>query len=129
MKHKPNPYSCRSRWGFLVFVLFVLSLSSSAQALSLQEETRVNTLLSALEKRSTRVFIRNGDAHSAAEAGGHLKLTLGHTRDRLRTAEQFIDQVASSSSISGKPYWVREPGKAERKAGDFLHELLGQLAP
>ncbi|GHU30498.1 hypothetical protein AGMMS50256_17530 [Betaproteobacteria bacterium] len=129
MKHKPNPYACRGLWGFLVFVLFALLLSSSAQALPPQEETRINALLSALEKRSTLVFIRNGDAHSAAEAVDHLKLKLGHTRDRLQTAEQFIDQVASSSSITGKPYWVREPGKGERKAGDFLHELLRQLVP
>jgi hypothetical protein len=129
MKHQPSPYSYRSLWGFPVFVLFALILSSSAQALSPQEETRVNALFSTLEKRSTLVFIRNGDAHSAAEAVAHLKLKLGHTRDRLQTAEQFIDQAASSSSITGKPCWVREPGKGERKAGDFLRELLGQLVP
>jgi hypothetical protein len=129
MKYKPNPYSYRSLRGFLVFVLFALLLSSLAQALPPQEETRIDALLSALEKRSTLVFIRNGDAHSAAEAVEHLKLKLSHTRDRLQTAEQFIDQVASSSSLSGKPYWVREPGKGEQKAGDFLHELLRQLAP
>jgi hypothetical protein len=128
MKHNPSPYSYCGQWGFLVFILFALLLSSSAQALPLQEETRVNALLSELEKRSTLVFIRNGDTYSAAEAVEHLKLKLSHTRDRLQTAEQFIDKVASSSSISGKPYLVRESGKGEQKAGDFLHELLRQIA-
>ncbi|GHT81166.1 hypothetical protein AGMMS49543_03090 [Betaproteobacteria bacterium] len=126
-------YLCsrRSLSGFLLFALFALFallLSSPAQALTAQEEARINALLAALEQRSTLVFIRNGDAHGAAEAAQHLKLKLGRTRDRLQTAEQFIDQVASSSSISGKPYLVREPGKSEQHARDFLHELLRQIA-
>jgi hypothetical protein len=111
----------------LAVVLFAL-LPTLAQALPVQEEARINALLSALEQRSGLVFVRNGDAHSAAEAVEHLRLKLSRTRDRLETAEQFIDKVASSSSLSGKPYLVREPGKSEQKAGDFLHELLRQIA-
>jgi hypothetical protein len=129
MTYISSLYARRNLCGCLLFVLFALCLSSPVQALPLQEEARINTLLAALEKRSTLVFIRNGNAHSAAEAAEHLKLKLSRTRDRLQTAEQFIDQVASASSITGKPYLVREPGKNERYARDFLHELLRQVAP
>ena len=129
MKHTSNPYSLRSLSGFLLFVLFALLLSAPVQALPAPEEARINALLAALEQRSTLVFIRNGDAHSAAEAAEHLKLKLSRTRDRLQTAEQFIDQVASSSSITGKPYLVREPGKSEQYAREFLYELLRQVVP
>lgn len=100
-----------------------------AFALSSREEARINTMLAALEKQAGIVFIRNGSEHTAAEAASHLRLKLSKTRDRLDSAEQFIDKVASSSSLTGQPYLVREAGKGERPANAFLHELLKRAAP
>ena len=97
---------------------------TSALALPPGEEARVEAMLSVLEKRSDVVFIRNGSEHSAAEAAKHLRLKLNKTRDRLSNAEEFIDKVGSSSSLSGSLYQVREKGQPPRPAGDFLHEIL-----
>lgn len=49
-----------------------------------------------------------------------------NTRNRIDTAEQFIDKVASSSSITGKPYIVKIPGKSDENAQPFLHALIAQ---
>ncbi len=38
--------------------------------------------------------MRNGDEHTCYEAVSHLRLKLGNTRNRIDTAEQFIDKVA-----------------------------------
>ncbi|EJI7302060.1 TPA: DUF5329 family protein, partial [Escherichia coli] len=46
--------------------------------------------------------------------------------NRIDTAEQFIDKVASSSSITGKPYIVKMPGKSDENAQPFLHALIAQ---
>ncbi|WP_250109506.1 DUF5329 family protein, partial [Escherichia coli] len=46
--------------------------------------------------------------------------------NRIDTAEQFIDKVASSSSITGKPYIVKIPGKSDENAQPFLHALIAQ---
>ena len=70
--------------------------------------------------------MRNGDEHTCDEAVSHLRLKLGNTRNRIDTAEQFIDKVASSSSITGKPYIVKMPGKSDENAQPFLHALIAQ---
>jgi hypothetical protein len=102
---------------------------SSSPALSPREEARTEALLAALQQRTEVVFIRNGSEYDAARAAGHLRLKLEHSRDRLDSAEEFIDKAASSSSLSGKPYMVREPGQAPRPAREFLYQLLEQAAP
>ncbi len=36
--------------------------------------------------------MRDGDEHTCDEAVSHLRLKLGNTRNRIDTAEQFIDK-------------------------------------
>jgi hypothetical protein len=108
----------------------VLALSGSpALALSPGEEARVEALLAALQQRDDVVFIRNGNEYDAARAASHLRLKFDHSKNRLGSAEEFIDKVASSSSLSGKPYMVREAGQAPRPAREFFHQLLERAAP
>jgi hypothetical protein len=54
-------------------------------------------------------FERNGTLHDAAEAKAHLLRKLAYLEGRVavRSAEQFIAQVASGSSTTGTDYTVR----------------------
>ncbi|MFA9440325.1 YfeK family protein [Uliginosibacterium sp. sgz301328] len=115
----------------VVLVALTLGLLSPlpAFALSAKEEARVDAMLAALAKRTDLVFIRNGEKHNAADAVAHLRLKLSRTRNRLDTAEEFIDKVASSSSMSGEPYTIQQAGKPAQPAKPFLHELLKQVSP
>lgn len=72
-------------------------------------------------------FDRNGEWHKSAEAVAHLKRKLKATESRLQTTEQFIIHVASSSSISGKPYRLRCPGGKIEEARPWLEESLAKL--
>ena len=90
--------------------------------LTAHEEVRINAMLEGLAQHKDLIFIRNGDQHTCDEAISHLKLKLGNTRNRIDTAEQ----VASSSSITGKPYIVKMPGKSDENAQPFLHALIAQ---
>lgn len=103
-----------------------LLLVSEAFALSPPEETRVDNLLTAVGRQEQLIFIRNGSEHNATEAESHLRLKLSKTKKRLNTAEQFVDKVASGSSISGKPYQVKLPGKDPVDAKVYLTELLAE---
>ncbi len=94
--------------------------------LNAHEEARINAMLDALAQKKDLVFVRNGDAHNCDEAVSHLRLKLGNTRNRIDTAEQFIDKVASSSSITGKPYIVKIPGKSDENAQPYLHTLIAE---
>lgn len=107
--------------------LFALLMTLPAWAkLNAHEEARINAMLDALGQKKDLVFVRNGDTHNCEEAVSHLRLKLGNTRNRIDTAEQFIDKVASSSSITGKPYIVRIPGKSDENAQPYLHALIAE---
>ncbi|PXW49471.1 hypothetical protein DET57_101169 [Klebsiella oxytoca] len=107
-----------------VMALF-LTLPAFAK-LNAYQEARINAMLDALAQKKDLIFVRNGDAHTCEEAVSHLRLKLGNTRNRINTAEQFIDKVASSSSITGKPYIVRIPGKSDKNAQPYLHTLIDE---
>lgn len=111
----------------IICAVFALLMTLPAYAkLNAHEEARINAMLDALGQKKDLIFVRNGDAHNCEEAVSHLRLKLGNTRGRIDTAEQFIDKVASSSSMTGKPYIVRIPGKSDENAKPFLHALIAQ---
>lgn len=71
------------------------------------------------------VFLRNGDAHEAADAADHLRLKYNRGRRYADTAEHFIDRLASQSSWSGKPYTVTCDATTE-PSGEWLHRALAE---
>ena len=102
-------------------VTLLMTLPAYAK-LTAHEEARINAMLEGLAQKKDLIFVRNGDEHTCDEAVSHLR----NTRNRIDTAEQFIDKVASSSSITGKPYIVKMPGKSDENAQPFLHALIAQ---
>lgn len=104
-------------------VALLLTLPAWAK-LNAHEEARINAMLNALAQKKDLTFVRNGDAHNCEEAVSHLRLKLGNTRNRIDTAEQFIDKVASSSSITGKPISLKFPVKAMKTRSLIYMRLL-----
>jgi hypothetical protein len=107
----------------------VLFSSVAIAAPSAAERHRIDLLLSAMEKQQNVVFIRNGSEHTAEEAANHLRRKMRSAGERISTAEEFIDNLATASSWSGKPYMVRQQGMEPVPAGPFLHRLLRNMAP
>ncbi|WP_369308389.1 DUF5329 family protein [Providencia rettgeri] len=108
-----------------VLVLFLgIFVTTQALALSPEEKTRTESLLVELGKQQKLVFMRNGTEHSAADAEAHLRLKLRKTEKRLNTTEQFIDNVASKSSITGEVYQVKDAQGNVFSANQYLHDLL-----
>lgn len=94
-------------------LVFVFSYSSSVclyaentlqgQALNTPEE--INLLISSIEDGNCS-FHRNGNIYSAKEAAKHLHLKLSRGARYAKTTEKFIENLASKSSFSGKPYYI-----------------------
>lgn len=105
----------------------LLLLSSPVLAADAGEQARIDALLEEIGKRQDLVFIRNGSEHSAQEAVNHLRTKLHRAGKKIRTAEQFIDYLATASYISGKPYMIRRQGQAPEPAGPYLHKILQEL--
>ena len=73
------------------------------------------------------IFIRNGSEHSAADAATHLRRKLDASKGRIKTPEQFIDQLGSRSSMTGRPYRVRLPDGREIDSAEWRTALLRAL--
>jgi hypothetical protein len=90
--------------------------------------SEVNFLLGFIE-RSGCDFQRNGSWYTAPQAQVHLRDKFNYltARNRLETTEQFIEQAASESSLTGRPYMVRCGGGALISSNRWLSDELLQF--
>lgn len=91
------------------------------------QAARIQRLIQRVETQAGMRFIRNGDEYSASAAAEHLRTKLRRGGARIATAEEFIDQLASRSSMSGTPYRVRLADGREMLASQWLHGQLQAL--
>ena len=111
------------RPGSLCAVACALLLLVAPVAFSVDEAQREIESLLDFVAASGCEFERNGDRHSAVDAADHLRLKYNRGRRYAKTAEQFIDRLATESSWSGKPYRVYCAGNVE-PSGAWLHRAL-----
>jgi hypothetical protein len=109
-----------------IFSAFFLSQTASAN-LEGEELQRVEAFLDLLSTKTDLTFVRNGTNYKVDDAVSHLKSKLGRAKRKVSTAEEFIDKVASSSSISGRPYLIIKPDGETVEAKEYFHELLKEL--
>ncbi len=89
------------------------------------EGARIEALLRAVSTADV-TFIRNGSPHEPKEAEDHLR-TKWKRAGRTLTAEQFIENIASKSSMSGKPYLVRLADGKEIPSADWFRARLVEI--
>lgn len=105
-----------------VIALFMaLGLSRVALAQD-RAETEIRYLLDYVA-RSQCTFVRNGTAHDPADAADHLRLKYQRGSRYVNSAEQFVDRLASKSSLSGNPYMVNCGGRTEPTRDWLLRAL------
>ena len=111
--------------------VLALALIAPGVALAAPSDTarrEIAGLIGALDGSSCR-FQRNGSWHDAAEARAHLQRKYDYLlkKDKVDTAEQFIERAASQSSMSGKPYRIACPGQPEQTAAVWFGARLKAL--
>lgn len=98
----------------LLWLPFVQALTTS--------EKEIQHLLEFISQ-SDCVFIRNNNEYPAGKAREHLETKYDYAKRWVESAEQFIERIASKSSISGKRYQVRCQGQLIY-SGDWLNQEL-----
>lgn len=93
---------------------------------ALTEKEKIERLLAAVES-SDVVFIRNGSEHGPKAAAAHLRSKLSSAGERVKTARDFIEHLASRSSFSGKPYLIRTKDGAQTPAREWLLKALERI--
>ena len=71
-------------------------------------------------------FNRNGRQHTAEEAAAHLELKYARAGKHIDSADEFITQLASSSSFTGKPYLMSCEDDT-LPAGEWMIDALEQI--
>jgi hypothetical protein len=107
----------------------LLGLAATAMAATpTVAQTEVHYLLAYIESSECE-FYRNGAAYDAAHAAAHLrsKYASMDAAGRIPTAEDFIDRVASRSSLTGRNYDVQCAGQERRWTAPWLRDVLARL--
>ena len=70
--------------------------------------TEINYLLDFVDRSGCK-FYRNGSWYDSHRAQAHLRGKYDYlvARDRIKNAEDFIDQAATRSSVSGEAYQIQ----------------------
>jgi hypothetical protein len=116
----------RAGWvGLLAVLLFVAA--GSAGELPAAEERQIEALIARVAGMTDAAFIRNDRSYDAATAAEFLRRKWRRHAAEVRSAEDFIDRIASASSTTGAPYRIRFGDGRELPCATVLREELLRL--
>jgi len=95
---------------WIILSLLVLGSASLAYASTntLSEQQKIAYLLDAVGT-SKLIFVRNSVEYPGTEAKELLQTKLKASGNTIQTADDFINNLASYSSTTGKPYYIEFP--------------------
>ena len=106
---------------YAVFLLGAVgALASELQTVRVEE---INHLIKYVSD-SGCTFIRNGNAYSSAEAVAHINKKYAYFKVDIDSAEKFIELSATQSTLTGKRYTIKCPGKEVVESRKWLLEEL-----
>ncbi len=88
-------------------------------------DTEIDYILDAVAT-SDCVFIRNGKEYKPEAAMDHLNLKRRNGKKHYSNADEFIDNLASSSSWSGEPYHIRCGDEEAQLAKEWFSAVLAE---
>ncbi len=109
--------------GILAVMILLSFLTSSLRADRVipGDQDRIRYLISHVEGMKEAAFVRNGSSYGSRIAAYFLRKKWEANQDKVRTAEDFIETIASKSSTTGKPYLIRFKNGQEIECGKYLH--------
>jgi len=112
----------------IITALFVFMGSAYKDASAQNAALEIEGLLSRIGTSDCQ-FYRNGIWYRGAEAQAHLKkkYTYLHERGLAETAEEFIANAATKSSVSGELYQIRCGSQGPVPSAQWLRDELQRL--
>ena len=106
--------------------ILVFAFMTSSAALADGAPAEIDFLLTTMGQ-SNCTFIRNGKEYDAEDAEAHLRMKYRRGKRYAPTSEAFIENLASKSSMSRKPYLISCDGAEPGESGPWLKELLHEF--
>jgi hypothetical protein len=91
------------------------------------EHDKIEMLIDYVGSLEGAVFIRNGEEHSPTEAADHLRRKWESAGNEIATANDFIEKLASRSSVSGEEYKLRFKDGTELRSSEYLRDQLQKI--
>ena len=115
MYEQLQPKLMKLKISFVVLFLWVMLPAEASlthivnvlqQPRKLTETQKIESLIAFIAKQEG-VFLRNGGEYTPGQAAEHLRMKWKKGGTAINTAEMFIEKLATTSSVSGKPYQIR----------------------
>ena len=107
----------------LLTLSLMLLMSDACADVSPEQTPEVEHLLEFV-RQSDCIMVRNGSEHIGEKAVSHIQKKYDYFRDDINSTEKFIEYSATKSTMSGKYYMVRCPGREEMRTQQWLLEEL-----
>ena len=107
-------------------LVLLAGISAFAAEIPQNVRTEIAALLVRLENSGCE-FNRNGTWYDAPRAKAHLERKLQAADGSVQSTEQFIELVATKSSLSGRPYLVRCGGGMPIPSQEWLADQLTEI--
>jgi hypothetical protein len=116
----------------LLLAILVMSATNAAAldvsaSLPIGEQRKIESLIALVEHLPNAVFVRNGTAYGPATAARFLRGKWEARAAEIRSARDFVQKVASFSSMTGRSYTVRYADGREIPTGEFFKMELEKL--
>ena len=108
-------------------LLALVAFAFAAHASPMTEREKIDALIHVIEAHPELKFIRLGTVHSSSEAAQMLRTKLRFAGWRVRTADEFIEHVATATQ-SGSPYLVVYPDGRQVTSAAFLQAELERIS-
>jgi hypothetical protein len=109
-------------------LLFFLALASvsflQAADLPAGDKAKIEGLITHVQTLRNASFIRNGKEYDSSSAAKFLRAKWEANEEKIHSPSDFIAQVATKSSTTGKPYLIRFKDGAEVPCGKYLTDQL-----
>ena len=106
-------------------LILAAAMAVAAPVFATDTESEIEYLLTTIGTSGCE-FIRNGKTHSAEDAESHLRMKYKRGKRYAKTAELFIERLATASSLSKRPYEISCDGGIE-PTGEWLKARLDEL--
>jgi hypothetical protein len=114
--------SALSKIGSAVFLILCWVAPAFCQTNA--EQQKIDYLIHSIETLQDATFIRNGIEYDARTAANHLRLKLRFAGNRVQTAEDFIVNCATASSMSAQKYQIKFQDGRVVEAANYLRNKL-----
>ena len=108
-------------------LVLVLSPAGSLGQEPLSEKQKIEALIKHIEGLQDTKFVRNGVEYDAESAGKFMRAKWAANESAIKTAQDFVEKIATASSTTGMPYLIRTKDGKDLKSGDYLLAELKKL--